>query len=482
MRALTALVLILGTAPPAFAEMPALPPGLGGQPELPSGLGGQPELPPGLGGQPELPPGLGGAPELPVGLDGADTSGQAAIEAEEPSALFTGFFDLRYGARTQDNALMPRDILGEGRLHLEAGFGTTIQTRLAFDVVGDVVLSGQSLDLNAGTGVLDLRQANVSFRPVASVDVKLGRQILTWGTGDLLFINDLFPKDYESFLVGRDIEYLKAPSDALKLSFFSDIVNLDLVYTAQFDPDRYIDGERLSFFSPIAGSQIGGTAIPVALPDDSFSDDELALRLYRTVAGFELAAYFYDGFWKSPVGYDTALSENTFPQLQAIGASLRGPVGPGLLNVELGYYDSNEDPTGSDPNIPNSQTRWLIGYEMEVARETTLGLQYYQEIRDDQAAYLAALPTGMTARPETRDVLTARLTRSFLDQRLIANLFVADSPSDKDGYVRASLSYSVSDALRLNVGINHFYGDTEQTFYGQFQDDSNAYVGLRFGF
>ena len=93
---------------------------------------------------------------------------------------------------------------------------------------------------------------------------------------------------------------------------------------------------------------------------------------------------------------------------------------------------------------------------MEVARETTLGLQYYQEIRDDQAAYLAALPTGMTARPETRDVLTARLTRSFLDQRLIANLFVADSPSDNDGYVRASLSYSVSDALRLNVGqLNH---------------------------
>lgn len=137
---------------------------------------------------------------------------------------------------------------------------------------------------------------------------------------------------------------------------------------------------------------------------------------------------------------------------------------------------------GSEHNIPNSQTRWLIGYEMEVARETTLGLQYYQEIQDDQTTYLAALPTGMTARPETRDVLTARLTRSFLDQRLMANLFIADSPSDKDGYVRADLSYNISDALRLNVGINHFYGDSEQTFYGQFQDDSNAYFGLQFGF
>ena len=472
MRALTALVLILAVAPPAFAQMPTLPPG----------LGGQPELPPGLRVQPELPPGLGGQPELPVGLDGRDASGQAAIEAEEPSALFTGFFDLRYGARTQDNSLMPRDILGEGRLHLEAGFGTTIQTRLAFDVVGDAVVSDHSVDLHAGTGAFDLREANISFSPFQSMDVKVGRQILTWGTGDLLFINDLFPKDYESFVIGRDVEYLKAPSDAVKLSFFSDYANLDLVYTPQFDADRYINGERVSFFSPIAGGQVGGVAIPVDLPDYSFSDDELAVRLYRTIGGFELAAYFYDGFWKSPVGYDTGRALYTFPQLQVIGGSLRGPFGPGILNVELGYYDSTEDPMGSDPNIPNSQTRWLIGYEMEVARQTTLGMQYYQEIQDDQTTYLATLPTGMTARPETRDVLTARLTRGFLDQRLMANLFVAGSPNDKDGYVRADLSYTVSDALRLNVGINHFYGDSEQTFYGQFQDDSNAYFGLHFGF
>jgi len=472
MQGLTALVLILAVAPPAFAQMPALPPG----------LGGQPELPPGLRVPPELPPGLGGQPELPVGLDGRDASGQAAIEAEEPSALFTGFFDLRYGARTQDNSLMPRDILGEARLHLEAGFGTTIQTRLAFDVVGDAVASDHSVELHAGAGAFDLREANISFSPFQSMDVKVGRQILTWGTGDLLFINDLFPKDYESFVIGRDIEYLKSPSDAVKLSFFSDYANLDLIYTPQFDADRYINGERVSFFSPIAGGQVGGGAIPVDLPDDSFSDDELAVRLYRTIRGFELAAYFYDGFWKSPVGYDTGRALYTFPQLKVVGGSLRGPVGPGILNLELGHYYSAEDPMGSEHNIPNSQTRWLIGYEMEVARETTLGLQYYQEIQDDQTTYLAALPTGMTARPETRDVLTARLTRSFLDQRLMANLFIADSPSDKDGYVRADLSYNISDALRLNVGINHFYGDSEQTFYGQFQDDSNAYFGLQFGF
>ncbi len=48
------------------------------------------------------------------------------------------------------------------------------------------------------------------------VNLKIGRQVFTWGTGDYLFINDLFPKDYESFYIGRDDEYLKRPSEAVK--------------------------------------------------------------------------------------------------------------------------------------------------------------------------------------------------------------------------------------------------------------------------
>ena len=53
-----------------------------------------------------------------------------------------------------------------------------------------------------------IREAHVSASPFTWLDVKLGRQILTWGTGDLLFINDVFPKDFVSFFIGRDGEYL----------------------------------------------------------------------------------------------------------------------------------------------------------------------------------------------------------------------------------------------------------------------------------
>jgi hypothetical protein len=53
----------------------------------------------------------------------------------------------------------------------------------------------------------ELREAYLKLKLGDKVDLKAGRQILTWGTGDLIFINDVFAKDYRSFFIGRDDQY-----------------------------------------------------------------------------------------------------------------------------------------------------------------------------------------------------------------------------------------------------------------------------------
>ena len=105
---------------------------------------------------------------------------------------------------------------------------------------------------------LDLRDVSVSFSPLDTLDVKLGRQVLTWGTGDLVFLNDLFPKDWVSFFAGRDDEYLKAPSNSVRLTQYNPWINIDFVWTPRFTPDEYIRGNRFAFFSPFDGSIVGG--------------------------------------------------------------------------------------------------------------------------------------------------------------------------------------------------------------------------------
>lgn len=399
------------------------------------------------------------------------------------AAELGGFFDLRGGLRLQEPVNQREVSLLEARLQLEkehATEGALLQLR--FDLVGDAVNSGAGLDLEAGQGVIDLREANALLTPHDLVDLKVGRQILTWGTGDLLFLNDLFPKDWQAFFIGRDVEYLKAPSDALLISFFPAWGTLDLAYTPRFDADRYVSGERLSFVNPLLGQTVGRNQIlAVAQPNRWFQDDELALRLSGTIAGFELAAYGYFGFWKSPVGFDADSGRATFPALAVYGASTRGILAGGVANLELAWYDSRDDSSGSNPLLPNSEQRLLLGYERELASELTGSVQYYLEHMLDHREYLRNLPAGMQPKDENRQVLTGRLTKLLRNQTLTLSLFAYWSPTDQDSYLRPNLAYKLTDAWLVTVGGNLFAG-RRSGFFGQFSDNSNLYLGLRYSF
>ncbi len=384
-----------------------------------------------------------------------------------------GFVDTRVGVRTQTDPRQDDESLGEVRLQLDAMRYTDWATfQLRSDLVYDWVANDTAVDLDEGDGWIDLREANLQLSPTSIMDLKVGRQILTWGTGDLVFINDLFPKDWVSFFSGRDEEYLKAPSDAVFISLFPSAVNIDIAVTPQFDADRFLTGERISFF----GMQ-PNTVIDADVPDDP----EVALRLSRTVGGYELAGYGYSGSWKSPAGMDPATDRATFPDLNVVGASARGQLGPGIVNTEVGFYDS-EDSAGNDPLIRNSEVRALIGYQRELARDLSATAQYYLEHMLDHDEYRATSPEGITPADEDRHLLTLRLTRQLMNQNLTLSLFTFYSPSDSDGYVRPMVSYKATDNWRLTAGGNIFAGNNNHTFFGQFEDNSNIYAGARYSF
>jgi hypothetical protein len=399
------------------------------------------------------------------------------------AADWGGFFDFRGGLRLQE-PVHERDVsLLEGRLQLKGEQATDAATlQLRVDLVGDAVAASEDLNLDAGTGIIDLREANALFAPHELVDLKVGRQILTWGTGDLLFLNDLFPKDWQAFFTGRDVEYLKAPSDAVLLSLFPEWGTLDIAYTPRFDADRYISGARLSYFSPLAGRVVGrNQRLQVAQPNTWFQDDELALRLSRTLSGVELAAYGYFGFWKSPAGFDSASGRAIFSELAVYGASARGVLADGVANLECAWYHSRDDRNGSNPLVPNSELRLLLGYERELASNLTGSLQFYLEHMLDHEHYLGSLSLGQPARDENRQVLTLRLTRLLLNQTLTLSLFGYWSPTDQDHYLRPNVAYKVTDAWLVTAGGNLFGGD-RSAFFGQFEDNSNLYLGLRYSF
>jgi len=435
---------------------------------------------------PPLPAGLApagsGEPALPAGLGGeAGSASREAGAADEAGGKpgLVRFWDTRLGVRTQDDDLVDDDFtMAETRLRLEyqqqweqADF--VLKSDLLFDALAD----DRGIDIEKREGWLQLREVKLGLQPHSGVDMALGRQVLTWGTGDLVFINDLFPKDFNSFFIGRAEEYLKSPVDALRVSAYFDLFNVDLVYSPRFDSNLYLDPQRLSFF----GSP-GDAELRVDMPDDWFSDDEIYVRAYRRLGSWELALYGYDGFWKGPQGFDLDRQVHLFPRLAVYGASVRGPLAGGIFNAEYGYYDSKDAGLHGSDHAPPSEQRLLLGYQRELARELSLGLQYYLTRIDDYGDYRDDRLPGSPDRDRNRHVVTARLTKLLMNQDLRLSLFAFMSPSDEDGYLRPQLHYKLDDRRSVEVGGNVFFGEDDDTFFGQLSDNTNIYTAFRYDY
>ena len=178
-----------------------------------------------------------------------DESWEEDWDDEQHGIIWSGFVEAGLGTRFNADALIDtRNTLEEVRWRVETEWqpdNFSIGLKADFDYDG--IEEAWSVEV---------RDLSAAFTLGDDIDVKIGRQVQTWGTGDLVFLNDLFPKDWVSFFAGREDEYLKAPGNSIRLTRFSSVVNVDFVWAPKFEPDNYLTGERFSFFSPLAGGNV----------------------------------------------------------------------------------------------------------------------------------------------------------------------------------------------------------------------------------
>ena len=404
-----------------------------------------------------------------------DEWGDSQWDVVESPWSHAGFIEWAQGERLQSDDLFgDQTTLSEIRWHHQFDYShDQFKFNWSHDVWFDAVPDSDTAGL-----LFDLRELNFQFSLGQRTDVVLGRQISTWGTGDLLFINDLFPKDWVSFFSGRDDTYLKAPADALRISHYQPWANWDLVITPRAEPDRFINGERFALFSPMAQSLVGGGEI---INPKNSNEAEYALRLFKNLNGHQLALYAYHGIEKSPVGIH-ANNQPYHPRKNVWGASYQNTFGKGLLKAEIGYHQSLEDRRGSNPAVPNSQWRALVGYERELYKKLNWGVQYYLEHTTDHSQLLAQSPTPQFEPEQNRHVVTNRLTYQAMQDKLTWSLFVFYSPTDQDSYWRPSVNYRHNDQWQFTFGGNVFTGQENHTFFGQFEEASNLYARIRWQF
>ncbi|HAZ10613.1 MAG TPA: hypothetical protein DCY56_05870 [Candidatus Omnitrophica bacterium] len=391
-----------------------------------------------------------------------------------------GFLQTNYSARIADDnpqgAKQGNLIMGEERFQLKSSFYPQ-KSKIGFFVKSDFYHDLVEEDFN-----VDFREGYIDFSD-DKFGIRLGKQIFTWGVGDLLFINDVFPKDWEAFYSGRPLEYLKQGVGAGKFNLYTDFASAEFIVIPYFTPDNMPSTGRFFFFDPYPNIMNR----EVEKPKTTFENTEYALRIYRSLGGADITAYAYKGFYRAPAMRadnftSPAAISHFYAELGVYGASLQESALGGVVNAEYGYYDSMDDRNGKNPGIKNSQSKFLIGYQKAFPADFTVGLQYYGELMHQYSQYEDNLPSAFAREDRLHQYITLRLTKLLKYQTLKISLFSFYSPDDKDFLIMPEISYNFTDNLQAMLGANIFGGIDNNTALGQHNKNDNIYVTLRYNF
>lgn len=385
-----------------------------------------------------------------------------------------GFFQGNYSVNTAEDNPSGGDFkLAEERFQLQGeASGRRFRLYLKDDVFYDHV------DEEPGE---ELREGYVDYTAPAW-DMRLGRQVLTWGVGDLIFVNDVFPKDYAAFFSGRPLEYLKKGVDGVKAGWYPSIANFVLVVVPFFEPDTGLSPSRFSMMSPVPPSVVESETRE---PPVTLKNTEVALRVYRDLIGFDASLYYYRGFFRQSsalLNAELTSALFVFPKVSVYGASLQGNALGGVLSLEGAYYRSRQDEDGDNPFIPNSQSRFLVGYQRQLSEKLTAALQYYLEYMHGFSNYKRTLPAGFPRADRLSEIATLRLTWLQLHQTLRLSFFSFYSPSDGDYLLMPEVKYHFSDHVWAAVGANVFGGGNAASRFGALDENDNVYVQTRYEF
>ncbi len=327
---------------------------------------------------------------------------------------------------------------------------------------------------------LDIREAYATL-PLGAFDIRAGKQIITWGTGDFLFINDFFPKNYAAFYAGLPIDHLKEGLTALRISGYSSAANLEIVATPFFQENIFPGQDR--FILP--KDPAGGLAPPLIHPSLRFENGEVAIRLYRNILGWDAGLYGYTGHNRQPtlqiLPADTGANLRiAFPQIASGGISLTGSLPLAVINLEAGFSHPFADGAWKAPLLPDQELKFLGGLKAGQTGAWSLGVQYYAELNEFNPN-TANMRSGNPFVPENiHQILTSSLDLSPGYQTLRIYCFAYYDLTYRESLVMPEISYQVTDRATIALGGRGYYGNGDPRSFGYYGSNDCVFTRVSY--
>lgn len=321
-----------------------------------------------------------------------------------------------------------------------------------------------------------------------SVDVRIGKQAVVWGTAEGAFITDIVsPRDLSDFIL-PDFDEIRIGVPAARLDWYAGPLTIEAVWLPAFVPTVSPDSSSVWYRPPDT------SALPVTptfntrvLPAESLFSSEIFAK--ASWFGSRLNAEIMGGYaWDdmpvlelsrtfSSPGVLSAISATpTHERLVVTGGSASTTVGGTILRAESAVYldraVNTRDATVQDGIAHHTQVHYLAGVDWSL-----LGMDWSaQWIQDVVLDYSENL-----LRDEWNQTATMRVRDSYFSDRLTWQLFGYVGVEPWDALVRPSVTCAFADGVELSTGADIFLGDSEGQF-GKYAENDLITLEARFYF
>jgi len=382
----------------------------------------------------------------------------------------------------------------EGLLFNTGDFGIVQQTlNLNFEKRGNKVAfkanpmiylyNADSLDFRMRELYLDLYFDNF--------DIRLGKQQVVWGKADGVFITDIVsPLNLTEFLL-PDFDEIRTGVIAAKVNYYFGNSTLETILIPVFTPTERPSPGSIWYIQPdFPVTPTWDDSREMITPRLKSSEVFLKYTALTSAIDFEfMGAYTWDDnptlHVQKEFGFDSSTMQpiltglNITPEHHRLtigGGSFSSEIKGVILRGEAAYYNGKyfltEDPQQPDGNIQKNYLHYLVGLDFNLG-PVKLSLQFIQQTILNY--------DNNILNEKTENTMTFLARYDMFRETLHLELFSYIGITNEDALIRPKITYDFDDSFSILLGSNIFVGN-ESGRFGQYSDNSMAYVKLKYSF
>ncbi len=300
-----------------------------------------------------------------------------------------------------------------------------------------------------------IRELYVS-QQAGSFDIRVGRQIITWGVADALRITDIVsPMDYSEFLA-QDYDDIRIPENALRIKFAKNSYSIEALAVPVIETFELPTDPK----NPWAVSLSGNDSISTGnKPDFKLKNMEFGGRFSCFLSGVDFSVCALRTFNKMPVfelcynpKKQLLVCDGQYKRMTMTGFDFSVPVSKFVLRGELAEYFDEAIQPGINAEIAyHNTTNALLGLDIYPGSDWNLSFQYSHKYIGDYDETLNTYRNAGTA--------TVRVSKDLFRNTLNINTFAYIDVADGGIYDRTSFDYAANDMLHIIMGFDYFHAD-----------------------